>query len=131
MQLERVRISRGEPLIYSIDIFPRAFISGLLQEQDWSGSLFELFDERWQVQISSSRASIRAVPLPRALRTEIGVPAHTAWLYMEQLNVTKDGRPVSFHKIITEAKISTSTLSAVGIDRINGPAHVRPAWKLP
>ena len=96
IQLERVRCSREEPLIYSVDIFPRIFIPGLWQEQDWTGSLFELFDERWQVHISSSRAKIRAVLMPSALCTEIGVPAHTAWLCMEQLNVTKDGRPVLF-----------------------------------
>jgi GntR family transcriptional regulator len=96
VQLERVRISQGEPLIYSIDIFPRAFISGLLQEQDWSGSLINLFDERWRLHIVSSRSRIRAVMLSPELCAEIGVPAQTAWLCMEQLNVTKDGRPVLF-----------------------------------
>jgi GntR family transcriptional regulator len=96
VQLERVRISQGEPLIYSIDIFPRAFISGLLQEQDWSGSLINLFDERWRLHIVSSRTRIRAVVLSPELCAEIGVPAQTAWLCMEQLNVTKDGRPVLF-----------------------------------
>ena len=96
LQLERVRCSRDEPLIYSIDLFPRAFIPGLWQEQDWTGSLLNLFDERWQVHIASSRTKIRAVLLSPALCAEIGVPVHTAWLCMEQLNVTKDGRPVLF-----------------------------------
>jgi len=96
VQLERVRISQGGPLIYSIDIFPRAFISGLLQEQDWSGSLINLFDERWRLRIVSSRTRIRAMMLSPELCAEIGVPAQTAWLCMEQLNVTKDGRPVLF-----------------------------------
>ncbi|HVB73316.1 MAG TPA: GntR family transcriptional regulator [Ktedonobacteraceae bacterium] len=98
VQLERVRISRDEPLIYSIDIFPRAFISGLLQEQDWSGSLMSLFDERWHAHIVSSRAKISAVTLSPQVCVEIGVPAQTAWLCMEQLNVTKDGRPVLFSR---------------------------------
>lgn len=96
LQLERVRSSREEPLIYSIDIFPSAFIAGPWQEQDWSGSLLTLFDERWQVHIVSSRAKIRASLLSPELCAEIGVPAQTAWLCMEQLNVTKDGRPVLF-----------------------------------
>lgn len=96
IQLERVRCSREEPLIYSIDMFPRAFIRGLWQEQDWSGSLFDLFDSRWQVLIVSSRARIRATMLPASLCAEIGVPAQTAWLCMEQLNVTRDGQPVLF-----------------------------------
>lgn len=96
VQLERVRSSRDEPLIYSIDIFPRAFISGLLQEQDWTGSLINQFDERWHLRIVSSRTRIRATILSPELCAEIGVPAHTAWLCMEQLNVTKDGRPLLF-----------------------------------
>jgi GntR family transcriptional regulator len=96
IQLERVRCSREEALIYSVDVFPRVFISGLWQEQDWTGSLFELFDERWQVHISSSRATIRAVTLSASLCSDIGVPSHTAWLCMEQLNVTRDGEPVLF-----------------------------------
>lgn len=96
IQLERVRNSRGDPLIYSIDMFPRAFISGPWQELNWSGSLLDLFDKRWQVHIVSSRAKIRAVTLPPELCGEIGVPAQTAWLCMEQLNVTKEGRPVLF-----------------------------------
>ena len=82
VQLERVRISRDEPLIYSVDIFPRAFISGLLQEQDWSGSLINLFDERWQVQIVSSRARIRAVTLsPQSLRGDRRTRAHRLALH--------------------------------------------------
>lgn len=96
VQLERVRSSRDEPLIYSIDIFPRIFVPGLLQEQDWAGSLLTMFDERWQVHVVSSRSKIRAVTLAPDLCEQIGVPAATAWLCMEQLNVTKDGRSVLF-----------------------------------
>ena len=96
LKLERVRCSRDEPLIYSIDIFPRAFVPGPWQEQDWSGSLLNLFDKDWQLRIVSSRAKIRAVILSPELCSEIGVPANTAWLCMEQLNVTKAGKPVLF-----------------------------------
>jgi len=96
LRLERVRCSRNEPLIYSIDLFPRTLIPGPWQEQDWSGSLLNLFDESCQVQIASSRTTIRATTLPAELCAEIGVPVSTAWLCMEQLNVTKAGKPVLF-----------------------------------
>jgi GntR family transcriptional regulator len=91
--LERVRSSRGEPLIYSVDIFPRALIPGTWQELDWSGSLLQLFDEH-AAQIANSRTTIRAVTLPAELCSEIGVPKDTAWLCMEQLNFTRTGKPV-------------------------------------
>ncbi|HZU68345.1 MAG TPA: GntR family transcriptional regulator [Ktedonobacteraceae bacterium] len=91
--LERVRSSRGEPLIYSVDIFPRTLIPGAWQELDWSGSLLRLFDEQ-AAQIASSRTTIRAVTLPTELCAQIGVSSRTAWLCMEQLNFTRTGKPV-------------------------------------
>lgn len=96
LRLERVRCSLNEPLIYSIDFFPRMLIPGPWQELDWSGSLINMFDERCQIQIASSRTTIRAKILPAELCSNIGVAANTAWLCMEQLNVTKTGKPVLF-----------------------------------
>ena len=96
LRLERVRCSRNEPLIYSIDLFSRVLIPGIWQELDWSGSLINLFDERSQVNIASSRTTIRAKILTAEICAEIGVSASTAWLCMEQLNFTKAGKPVLF-----------------------------------
>ena len=96
LRLERVRCSRNEPLIYSIDFFPRMLIPGSWQELDWSGSLINMFDERCQIQIASSRATIRAKKLSADLCSKIGIAESTAWLCMEQLNVTKTGKPVLF-----------------------------------
>jgi GntR family transcriptional regulator len=96
LRLERVRCSRNEPLIYSIDLFSRMLIPGPWQELDWSGSLINMFGERCHVHIASSRTTLRAKVLPVELCSEIGVPASTAWLCMEQLNVTKTGKPVLF-----------------------------------
>jgi len=96
LRLERVRLSREQPLIYSVDIFPRELVPGAWQEQDWSGSLLKFFGEASEINIVSSRAVMRAVILDEQLCREIGVPAQTAWLCMEQLNVSKTGRPVLF-----------------------------------
>ena len=96
LRLERVRCSRTEPLIYSIDFFSRSLIHGPWQELDWSGSLINLFEKSWNIQIASSRTTIRAKLLPAGLCAEIGVAAGTAWLCMEQLNITKTGKPVLF-----------------------------------
>lgn len=93
LRLERVRCSRGEPLIYSIDIFARVLIPGPWQELEWSGSLLQIFGEQ-SAQIANCRATIRATTLAPELCAEIGVPAATAWLCMEQLNFTRAGKPV-------------------------------------
>lgn len=96
IRLERVRISRGEPLIYSVDMFPRTFISGPWQEQDWTGSLFSLFAAHSQIHVASSRTTMHAATLPPELCATIGVSANTAWFCMEQVNITKAGKPVLF-----------------------------------
>lgn len=93
LRLERVRCSRGEPLIYSVDIFARVLVPGPWQELDWSGSLLQLFDER-SAHIANCRATIRATTLSADLCAEIGVPPATPWLCMEQLNFTRAGKPV-------------------------------------
>jgi GntR family transcriptional regulator len=98
LHLERVRLSRGKPLIYSIDMFPRALIPGPWQNQDWSGSLFTLFDQDLDVRVVSSSATISAAALSDELCAEIGTPAGTPWLLMEQLNMTKTGQPVIFSR---------------------------------
>lgn len=96
LRLERVRLSREQPLIYSIDMFPRDLVPGDWQEQSWSGSLLQLFDRVSKTHIVSSRATIRAATLDAELCAQIGVPLQTAWLCMEQLNMTRTGRPVLF-----------------------------------
>jgi GntR family transcriptional regulator len=96
LRLERVRLSREQPLIYSIDMFPRELVPGAWQEQSWSGSLLQFFGEVSKTHIVSSQAAIRAKTLDAELCALIGVPAWTAWLCMEQLNTTRTGRPVLF-----------------------------------
>jgi GntR family transcriptional regulator len=96
LRLERVRCSRGEPFIYSVDIFPRALVPGVWQEQNWFGSLFSLFDEQWHIHVTSSGAVMRAAILAPELCAEIGVSAQIPWLCMEQVNTTRTGQPVLF-----------------------------------
>ncbi len=98
LHLERVRLSRGRPLIYSIDMFPRVLIPGPWQEQDWSGSLFSVFDQEPNVRVVSSSATISAATLSDELCAEIGTPAGTPWLLMEQVNMTQSGQPVIFSR---------------------------------
>jgi GntR family transcriptional regulator len=90
-RLERLRTSGGEAMIYSIDILPvRAFAGG---EPDWGGSLLEAM-EREGIWIAYSRATIRAVILPRSVVRQAGVPPTLPWILMDQINFTSEHRPV-------------------------------------
>jgi GntR family transcriptional regulator len=96
LELERVRCSRNEVFIYSVDTFPRALIPGDWREIDWSGSLLSIFSSVCGVHVARSRAVIRAALLDAALCARIGVPPTTVWLAMEQVNSTAQGEPVLF-----------------------------------
>jgi len=90
-RLERLRTSGGEAMIYSIDILPvRTFGGG---EPDWGCSLLEAM-EREGIWIAYSRATIRAVTLPRSVVRQAGVPPALPWILMDQINFTSEHRPV-------------------------------------
>jgi GntR family transcriptional regulator len=106
LRLERVRCSRGEPLIYSIDLFARVLIPGAWQELDWSGSLLQLFDERVAQRYEQQRCQQNC-----ARRLAFQLPRHgCAWNNSISPKLASLSSP---RKIITEVKIF-SFMSTVG-----------------
>jgi GntR family transcriptional regulator len=95
IRLERVRLHDDEPLIYSLDVMPRALVPAPLDAIDWTGSLFvEL--ERQGVVVTSALAEIRAVRIDSSLARRIGVPSDRAWLQMIHRNLDASGQPVVY-----------------------------------
>lgn len=90
-RLERLRTSGGEAMIYSVDILPVRTLGG--GEPNWDGSLLEAM-EREGIWIAYSRAAIRAVVLPRPAARRAGVPPTLPWILMDQINFTREHRPV-------------------------------------
>jgi GntR family transcriptional regulator len=95
LRLERVRLHRGEPLIYSLDVMPRGAISGAPRDIDWSGSLL-LELERHGKTIASATAEIRAVTMPTDLAARLELPRSAAWLLMVHVNLGEGGEPVIY-----------------------------------
>ena len=93
VELERVRRSGGEPLIYSIDILAAQLVDG--REAQLAGSLVALLADAG-VELSSSHAHIRAATLPRRVTRRIGVAPTTPWLLLEQVNFDAREQPVIF-----------------------------------
>ena len=96
VELERVRYAEGEPVIYSIDIFPRHLVVGALREEAFAGSLCEVMEQEWNVRLEYSRSTISAVLLEPELCRRISVPDCQAWMSMEQLNYDAQDRPVLY-----------------------------------
>ncbi|MDI7274342.1 MAG: GntR family transcriptional regulator [Anaerolineae bacterium] len=96
--LERVRSARREPIIFSIDIFPRKLVVGELQPEAFTGSLLALMEGQWGARLAYSKAVISAVMLDPLLSQRIGVPEGLPWILLEQLNYDPQDRPILFSK---------------------------------
>ena len=98
VRLERIRLAKQEPLIYSLDVFPRAIVKGPLEPQDFEGSLLDIMEERWNVRLDHTQTTISAVQLDAGLSQEIGLPADLPWILLEQVNYTASQEPVIYSK---------------------------------
>ena len=93
-RLERLRLHRGDLLIYSVDVLPAACLPDL-EDADWSGSLFELLRARGLAPVTSV-ATIRAARLPQNAAAACALDPSLPWLLMVQLNLIEDGTPVIY-----------------------------------
>lgn len=93
VQLERVRLHGPEPLIWSVDVFPRSLAPGPVDEETWSGSLLDLLESSGS-RVVSAVAQLRAVRLPEAGRRAIGNRSNEPWVLLTQRNIDQLGRTV-------------------------------------
>lgn len=96
--LERVRLSKEEPVIYSVDIFPQSLVKGNVAVEDFAGSLLSVMQEKWGERLSYSRANIRAVMLEKAVCEKISVKQGQPWILLEQVNYSKDDRALLYSR---------------------------------
>jgi GntR family transcriptional regulator len=96
--LERIRRAGGEPVIYSVDIFPRTIVVGELRVEDFAGSLLAVMEGEWNAALAYSKAVISAVTLEKGLSERIGVPDFAPWILLEQVNFTAQDRPVLYSR---------------------------------
>jgi GntR family transcriptional regulator len=96
--LERARLAHGQPIIYSIDIFPRRLVVGELRPVEFAASLISVMEAKWGMRLAYSKATISAVMLDRDLSRRIGVDEEIPWILMEQVNYDPQDRPILYSK---------------------------------
>lgn len=100
IRLERLRSHQGDPLIYSVDVVPRALFELPLDQDDWSGSLLDKLESRG-ARVVSTAAQIQATRLPpearRAVGTDLADP-DGPWILLVQRNLDQTGRPVIYSR---------------------------------
>lgn len=98
IRLERVRLHQGDPLMYSLDVIPRALIDGSIDQLDWTGPLLDLL-EAHGIRVVSAAAQIQAALLPdegrRALGPDLADPGGP-WVLLVHRNLDQAGRPVIY-----------------------------------
>lgn len=96
--LERVRHARGEPIIYSIDIFPKQLVVGTVDSEMFAGSLLAIMEDQWNVRLDYAKSVLRAAVFDAELSARLGAPDGVPWIFTEQVNYDPSDRPVLYSK---------------------------------
>ena len=96
--LERVRLTHGKPVIYSLDVFPRRLVIGELRREDFTGSLISIMEGEWGAKLAYAKSTLSAVMLDPELSRRIAVPEGIPWILMEQVNYDPQDRPILYSK---------------------------------
>src|ERR1035437_1161529 len=94
VRLRRLRLHKGEALIYEISAFPANFLGDAdLATQGLHGSLNEWLEARGHGPVSSA-ATLRAVPLPADVASLPEIDHKQTWLLISETCVDTQGVPV-------------------------------------
>ncbi len=93
VDLERVRLHDGEPLIYSVDVIPHSLVHQPVDTIDWSGSLLALLEANG-ARVTSAMAQLRVERLPEPAQRAIGKPSDDPWILLVQRNIDEQGNVV-------------------------------------
>jgi len=97
--VERLRLADGVPVILE----RRHVVEGLcpgLKRQDLAGSLYELWTDRYKLEIGGADQTIRAAVLRGADAKHLGVPAGAAGLVVRSLGWLRDARPLWWERTL-------------------------------
>jgi len=94
VKLERIGFFKGEPILYSIDIFPLRLAPEMASKNIFQGSLLAYLEEKRNIRVKCANATVTAVgeiPWPME-EFETKVPA----LHFEQIHYDQRDNPVLY-----------------------------------
>ena len=104
VQLERVRMHGLEPVIYSIDVFPRDSLELSLESIDWSGSLLKVFQLHGK-RVVSATSQISATFLPADRPAPLTAYAEAPWLLIVETCYDERSQPLLYARLYHRADI--------------------------
>jgi GntR family transcriptional regulator len=96
--IERVRCAHDKPVIYSVDMISQDVIGIDWQDDDFSGSLLKVLEEKFDTFLDYSIATIRAVTSQDLVPPDIEIDPNVPWIVLIQTNFTSLGDPIIFSK---------------------------------
>jgi GntR family transcriptional regulator len=91
--IRRLRTGNDIPLIYEETYLPEDLFEGIL-EMDLTGSMYEIYTQRFNVELTRCEQTIRAVNMNRKIAGLLGLKEHDAALYMESVTYNDRNMPV-------------------------------------
>lgn len=100
LQLRRVLLASGRPVVFDEIWLPGAMFKGLTVERlaESRGPMYGLFESEFGVRMIRAEEKIRAVAADAASARVLGVPPGTPLLGVERLSFTYDDEPVELRR---------------------------------
>ncbi len=94
VDVRRVILLEERPVAYLVDVFPESVLHPGDLERGFTGSVLDLFLQRGDPPLGSSRCEILAVAAPSYVARPLGIQRGDVLMVFESLLLTRDGKPI-------------------------------------
>ena len=98
LSIERLRYVKDVPIIYSIDVIPSSKLNGKWKNDDFEGSLLSVLEERYNIYLDYSRATINAITAAELIEKSVPLDSSVSWILLEQVNYNELGEAVIYSR---------------------------------
>ena len=103
LEIRRLRMANDEPMALETVYLAQALLPGFNPEQLASGSLYELLDKLYGVQIRSASQQLQATVLSEEEAEMLEVPAFSPSLLVERITLSTQGEVIEYGKSLYRA----------------------------
>lgn len=96
LQLERIRTANSLPVVYCLDHINLAYLNNNFSEDDFTGSLFNILQKKFNIIIKYALAQIIPVNSNKKLSTYLKIKENVPLLLLEQYHYDRNDRMVLF-----------------------------------
>ncbi len=94
VEVRRVILLENRPVAYLVDVFPESVLHPGDLERGFTGSVLDLFLQRGDPPLGSSRCDILAVAASSRVARSLGIQRGDVLMLFESLLLTREGKPI-------------------------------------